>query len=358
MRLKDKLLQLGIEAFKKSAEYHTFLPRYTGVETTKACNIKCVGCRRNTYSYTLSKEPGPQHLTVKDLQDIIGSCPVKVVAFEGDGEPLCNPHFSSLLEWCSSRGIRSAVQTNATLVDEYWVSKFKRYGMSRVHVSIDGASKGTYEKWRVGADYDKVVWASGLLGKSGIQLFLSCVLFSDEIIDELPQYLDLARKVGAVGIHLMWPQYEEPSSNCVTPRDVSGLIKKAKGERFIVTGLFYGLPTFIGCRDAYIKPTIILGGDVYPCSCSANLRRYESYGGKKLPIPYQNFRMGNAHETSLRDIWKGEAYKELRQTLKDIRRPRGTTISRGELLNMKENAGDNRFSFCRGCSAIWSEGGL
>jgi len=134
--VKDKLYQLGIKAYKWAAWHHTLMPRFIVVETTKACNLKCPDCRRN-YPESISSEPGARHLTVGALWRIIATTPVIAIRFEGDGEPLANPHFKDLLRFCKQMGIESAMTTNGTLLNEGSVQFLQEHGMIRVHVSFD-----------------------------------------------------------------------------------------------------------------------------------------------------------------------------------------------------------------------------
>jgi len=67
--------------------------------------------------------------------------------------------------------------------------------------------------------------------------------------------------------------------------------------------------------------------------------------------------MGNIHEQSLRDIWFGPAYRELRQYLKKTSQPVGKIISQGELQAMRRNLDDNRFAYCKSCLVRWNEAG-
>jgi MoaA/NifB/PqqE/SkfB family radical SAM enzyme len=99
MAIKDKVMQAGIETYKLISRHHTFNVRQVKVETTKACNLKCPGCRRN-YSASISTEPGPRHLTPGMLWRILATTNMMVVRFEGDGEPTCNPHFKDLVKMC------------------------------------------------------------------------------------------------------------------------------------------------------------------------------------------------------------------------------------------------------------------
>jgi len=361
--MKDKLLQLGIKAYKLVARYRMLMPRLVNVETTKVCNLRCPGCRRN-YSESITTEPGPKHLTVDALRRIVATVPVRVVKFEGDGEPTANPHFENLVAFCHKVGIRSAMTSNGTLLDRRLVKFLEEHGMVRIHISFDGAERDTFEKTRRGADYERVLRSCRLLGESKIQLFMSVLLSSEEIIEQLPKYIKLAKNVGAAGIHLM--KFQQENLEFGNPPDLSrhrGALRKFKEDvkdaGLIYVGTVTDRPTFVECADAYTCPYVLLNNDVYPCSYMANLRKSEAYLGEVFPVPSRNYRMGSLNDCSMRDVWIGDAYRELRRVLKETRKPTGYTTTPEALLEVKKDmVGKERFSYCVGCLCRWGESGL
>lgn len=357
--MNDTLLQTGIKAFRWTALRWTLPPRIVEVETTKVCNLKCPNCRRN-YSASISSEPGETHFTPGMLWQIAATIPLQVIRFEGDGEPMCNPYLKALLLECKQMGIRSAMTTNATMITPEWVKLFEDTGMTRIHVSFDGARKETFEKARLGAKFDQVVEACTLLGKSKVQLFMSVLLSSEEIIQQLPEYVELAKKVGATGIHYMKYQAEDlqfgtPPDLSKHPKLLKSFTEQAKKAGLRVVGTCADQPTFTPCTDPFMSPYVLLNGDVYACTYMANLRRSEVYQGTVFNVPYANFRMGNIHDAWLRDIWNSAPYQELRRRLRSTRPASGTTMSPSDLLRIKSRA---RGSYCESCLCRWGESGL
>ena len=362
--MKDKLLQVGIDTYKKAARYHTFLPRQVKVEVTRACNLHCIGCRRN-FPGSIANAPGPQHLTFDMLKDIIKDLPIKVVRFTGDGEPLCNPTFHKILAYLYTKGVRTAITTNATLLNESWIRFLEQNKVLRVSVSFDGAKKETFEKLRGGADFNQVLEVCRLLGKSKIQLYMNCLLSTDEVIEQLPNYVELAKEVGATGIHLM--KYQSQEENVWAPPDWSkhqglleGITKEAKKRGLLISAPYYGEPTFRECEDPYMAPWISLAGDVYPCVYMANMREYEVYLGEKIPVPSGYYIMGNIKDTPLREIWYNRTYWELRDVLNTTRKTfTGKVISPKLLLKGKKiMEGKERFGYCHFCPCRWGESGI
>jgi len=361
--IRDRMYQMAINAFKKASIHYTFNVRQVKVETTKVCNLKCVGCRRN-YSTSISSAPGEKHLTTGDLWRILASTSMMLVRFEGDGEPLCNPHFKDLMSMCMSVGVRSAMTCNGTLLDEAYIKFLEDHGMARIHISFDGAHKDTFEKLRVGADYDKVLHNCKLIGGSKIQLFMNCLLSTDEVVDQLPYYALLARDVGATGVHIM--KYQAESLNQWQPPNLAerqdilrNFYETLRGLKLMCVSTITDRPTFVGCDDATICPYVLINGSVFACSYMANLRESEVYMGKQFVVPHKNYLMGNVRTHWLKDIWKGPNYKGLREYLRRTRPKRGTVLTPEELVARKKLLDqEDRYAYCAGCLSRWGESGI
>jgi len=64
--------------------------------------------------------------------------------------------------------------------------------------------------------------------------------------------------------------------------------------------------------------------------------------------------MGNMFKDGFKEIWYGDSMNELRNTIKRTERPRGTTITREELREMRENPTETgRFKYCEACLPRW-----
>lgn len=361
--IRDKIYQAAINTYKTLSRYHTFNVRQVKVETTKVCNLRCPGCRRNYTQGTIVTEPGPKHLTPGALWRILATTSMEVVRFEGDGEPTCNPYFKELIKMCSDLGIRSAMTCNGTLLNEEYVSYLEKGGMKRIHISFDGAEKDTFEKLRLGADYERVLYNCRLIGKSKIQLFMNVLLSTDDVVEQLPAYAKLAKSVGATGVHFM--KFQAESLSGFQGPDLSqhkGALKafeieaRKLGLAFVST--ITEQPTFTGCDDGYVCPYVLLNDDVYACSYMANLRRSEVFSGQIFQVPYLDYRMGNLKEKWMKDVWFGPDWCSLRKLLRTTRRKLGTSIASSELLYLKQHLRPERFSYCDGCICRWGESGI
>jgi len=64
------------------------------------------------------------------------------------GEPLCREDLSDILKYASSKGIRTTLGGNATLIDEGMAKKLLDAGVMSVAISVDGADAQTHDSFR------------------------------------------------------------------------------------------------------------------------------------------------------------------------------------------------------------------
>jgi len=77
---------------------------------------------------------------------------------QGINEPLLINNFEDYVKFASQHGfVDIMINTNATLLSEDRAKKLLDSGLTRIRFSLDAATKETYEKIRIGANYDKVM---------------------------------------------------------------------------------------------------------------------------------------------------------------------------------------------------------
>lgn len=127
-------------------------PRLLKVEPTNACNLKCVMCPRNVSTYPIG------YMKFKLFKKIVDQCKGKqtLIHLFFLGEPLLHPQLYDMLFYASSKNVSVGITTNGTLLNEEnaeWLLKYS----AGVTVSVDGVDADSYEKIRVGADFNKVL---------------------------------------------------------------------------------------------------------------------------------------------------------------------------------------------------------
>ncbi len=130
----------------------TVSPRSIQIECTTRCNLKCTMCEISYWT-----EPGGD-LEIEKLRTMLDHLPrLRRVDLTGIGEALMNRGFFKALKLLKSRGLYVTLNDNFTMMTEEAARRIVELGVDQIFLSLDGATKQTYEKIRVGANFEKVI---------------------------------------------------------------------------------------------------------------------------------------------------------------------------------------------------------
>jgi len=137
-------------------------PRQMEFTLSNRCNLMCIHCNGDNSSAIRSKREGRPKMEQPYGDDFFAQLPpfldhLEVVAFLG-GEPFLAPEARRVWDLLLERGLTPEVQvtTNATVWNERVEHYANRLKMNFA-VSIDGATKETYERVREGANFERVL---------------------------------------------------------------------------------------------------------------------------------------------------------------------------------------------------------
>lgn len=265
-------------------------PKFIALESTRLCNLRCKMCVCHSDSIEHSHvKSHPKHFDIEKYKwivdqvapykDYIGICP------QFQGEPFMSPYIREMIDYGKGKDIPLGFTTNALLWTDEYIKHMIDANVNNICVSIDGATKETYEKIRIGGNYEKMV--------QNIEKFFTMrkelsphnpplPYFSvnatkiPENEHELPMILDkwlgLAGTVSVNNVcvdHVVPEKYFEP-------------------ERYPCPFLWEGLH-------------ILTNGDVIACCRDSD---YEEV-------------MGNSYTTPLLEIWHNEKYQRFRKLHRD-----------------------------------------
>jgi MoaA/NifB/PqqE/SkfB family radical SAM enzyme len=128
------------------------LPVKLQVETTDLCNLHCVHCKRDKLD-----EMNTLTMPLETFARLVGDVAPLYVNLAGYGEPLIDRTMISKLALLHRRGIRTSFPTNGT-----YIRRLKREGLAVelpdvLQLSIDGATKESFEAIRKLGDFDKII---------------------------------------------------------------------------------------------------------------------------------------------------------------------------------------------------------
>lgn len=134
-------------------------PAHIDIELTNSCNLRCVMCvhGRGGVKNQGLMDPG----LARSIIDQAARIGVASMKFNWRGEATLHKSLPALIKHAKEKGILEVqLNTNGTLIDEKMIGSLIDSGLDRIIFSIDSATKEVYEKIRVGARYEDVVFAA------------------------------------------------------------------------------------------------------------------------------------------------------------------------------------------------------
>ena len=184
--------------------YVTRTPRVPGgpltlaIESTAKCNLFCPMCPRENIYFP------PKDMELPLFKKIIdeGKEFLEFAVPYGVGEPLLNPEIYDMIGYCRKMGVPSGISTNATVLTEEASRKLIEAGLDYIILAFDGATKATYEKYRKGADFEKVRAniLTFLRVKKGMGSKIFCILQMVRLNENRKEIPDLIRMWRVEGI--------------------------------------------------------------------------------------------------------------------------------------------------------------
>lgn len=277
-------------------------------ETTSRCNLQCVHCRRVEAGPTGGELTTAQGRALLEEIARIGS---PLVILSG-GEPLMRSDLFELAFFASGLGLRAALATNGTLIDQDIAGKIAASGIGRVSVSIDGADAHTHDSFRgVAGAFDGALRGLRHLQEAGVSTQINCTL-SRHNLQQQERIYELARGLRVHALHwfLLVPvgcgmelgdkaqlrprEYEQVLGWIVARMGCSELemratcaphIVRIMAERGVSSTIQHGREVGGACLAGRSAAFISSTGEVYPCGY--------------LPIP-----CGNVTRQPFSEIWK------------------------------------------------------
>jgi radical SAM protein with 4Fe4S-binding SPASM domain len=125
------------------------------VEPTNACNLRCPLCP--TGRGALGRETAFLPLDVfRQCIDQLGPYLLDV-NLANYGEPMLHRDLPRMIAYAKAAGARVSVASNGQLLNEESSRKLIESGLDRIYISFDGTDQATYESYRVGGEFARVV---------------------------------------------------------------------------------------------------------------------------------------------------------------------------------------------------------
>lgn len=174
-------------------------PRLVFWETTAACNLACIHCRR----LDVARELSQSDLTTEQgerMIDQLAAFARPILVFSG-GEPLMRPDVFDLAIRARDRGLMTALASNGTMIDEPMAERIAAAGFHRVSISLDGADAATHDAFRkLPGSFDQAMSGLGHLRDADVPTQVNCTIARHNA-NQIADVMGLAEQVGAVAAH-------------------------------------------------------------------------------------------------------------------------------------------------------------
>lgn len=326
-----KLPETEAQILEKPRKDELFEPKWLAWEITGKCNLNCIHCRSSS---SMGSDQGDFTFEeAKTLIDEITSFAKPVVVLSG-GEPLLREDVFEIASYGTSKGLRMALATNGSLVDDDVCSRIKESGIRIVSLSLDGSTASIHDDFRKqpGA-FQGTLRAAECFREHNIE-FLVNSSFTKRNQKDIPNVYRLAKDIGAVAWYMFMivpmGRGEELMAELISKEDYDEILKwhfdmelqekemlvrptcaphyyrivqqeaEARGIDFARRNLKFGTGGSKGCIAAQSIAFIGSRGDVQPCSYFPKVA-------------------GNLKEQSFREIWESSRIFQDLRSFKDYK---------------------------------------
>ena len=169
-------------------------PLYVALQITNECNLACLHCiEESGPGKAFDDELGEEQ--IYGILDQMKELEVPYVSFSG-GEPMVHPHFFGMVQRFCEGGGQLKIETNGHYLSPENCARMAELGVKAVQVSLDGASRETFNRMRVRGEFNTALDGTRNLRAAGvpIEVNFSPTHFN---VHEIGATVDLAYELGA-----------------------------------------------------------------------------------------------------------------------------------------------------------------
>lgn len=315
-------------------------PTSVALDTIAHCNARCPFCPLYGPDAEMTRPKGwmPLELSESVLAQVARRREhVSVIYFCFHGEPLLDPHVEARFEQVARHGLGSLVTilTNGQYLDERRAQALLNADVREIMLGFDAATRETYERHRVGCDYDRVL--------GNVRRFL-------ERRDELQRNHPKDRRTKLSIQYVRTPQNEHEVQSAY---DLWGEILEPGVDRFFNTTSRNWATDRLDRGNWILETTRTAGVQRLPCSLLHSSLTVLHDG--RIAVCNWDYNgdlaeegAGNAWHTPLEELWHGAAWRRLREAharldFSALQRCEGCVMTRGGVHDDKALGFRTRF---------------
>lgn len=133
-------------------------PSHINIDACSICQLRCKECPATKMGYEFNVGRG--YLKFRNFKNLIDANPqIQTVEFDNFGELFLNPDLISLIKYAYEKKIAISCNTGVNLntAKPEMLESLVKYRFNFITCSIDGATQETYQLYRVGGNFEKVI---------------------------------------------------------------------------------------------------------------------------------------------------------------------------------------------------------
>jgi MoaA/NifB/PqqE/SkfB family radical SAM enzyme len=239
----------------------------------------------------------------KKVIDEIGPYIIQVQLWN-QGEPFINRSFLDFITYAKSKGIMTHTSTNGHYIrtDEQ-AEALIMSGLDQLIFSMDGTNKESYEKYRIGGNFDVVLDALRRITVAKSKLKSKTPLVELQFIvfkhnqSEIDEIISLSKELGINRLSFKTAQvYSSDQAVAFLPDDSQHMRYDFDGQDYYVKGAIKNW-----CKRLWINSTVNWDGTVSPCCFDKDA----------------DYAFGNSflEKTPFKKVWKSTGYRSFRKNV-------------------------------------------
>ncbi|MDW7680819.1 MAG: radical SAM protein [bacterium] len=293
------------------------------LQTVKNCNLHCKHCYINDFGKTIPN--GVRHIMPFDEFTKIIARLEKLIAginefYFSSFEPLLHKYIFHMMDYLLEINphLQFPMVTNTMIIDDEKLQKLKKYPIPSYTISLDGMTKEIVESFKIGVNFDHLIWAIKKLSSLNKNTFVGTVfVLHNKNIYELWDYADFVNELGVKKIminNLMTfsEEFKDQHLYSVKGNDEVEKIFDHLIERVTANGQQLFLPNMrpqlTGCRQTE-SLFIDINGNVAPCDYLAVSTNMYFLGKHQQSKPVI---FGNVYQEDPLKIYRSLAFKKFR----------------------------------------------
>jgi len=284
-----------------------YLPFILGIEPGNICNLRCPLCPTGAGEITAKKGL----MSFEFFKKIFDQLKVSLVTVNlyNWGEPLLNRDLFKIIKYIKEfkKSISVVTSTNLNIDNKDVLVELLKSGIDEIIVSCDGASKETYEKYRVGGDFNLVMQNLRFLSDEKRKLSSNADIVWNFLVfkhneHEIAAARSMANELGvSFRIGLMRTSMKDevlkPHQEGIK-KDLDWIPDNPEYSAYDKARLTTK-KIIKSCRKPWQEISLNWNGEVFPC-CAV-------YG--------DNFNFGDANQDSIKKIWNTQKYRQARKEI-------------------------------------------